>query len=327
MAEIVTEKFAQNLYCDPSGQKKIAPTIFDELRWAMQHGQFPLEQTVQMISEFHGPWTGMSQNLMSLVRSLGTSSSSRSYMAAAEQAVDLLNQLAQSNPSAIGRINNIIGGQMNVPLLREFVSKSQSLHPSVNNFIQMNIGKYPYFQQISESVCQHGQIVLTKNEIPPMDRLKSGGAKTMDTNAPVARTTGDKMFEKCYDLIETTDNLLNTLFLRAMPVENSMGLLNTSYGKGNNPLSHGHSFAMDGFNAKRAKDAVQPCIARATAKFGPSLELVDTFFPVKYEIENTPQFFSLVGEGETYVADKLNRPVTREPQIPITMVDKKSAYS
>lgn len=326
MGEIVTEKFQQNLYTDPSGQRKTNPTIFDELRWAMQHSQKPLEQTLQLISEFHGLWTGMSAQLMGLINSL-SNANNKDYVKAAQSALNLFNSISKDIPSAVGRQNKITAGQMNVPLLREFVSRCQALHPSINNFIQLNIGKYPYFQQISESVCQHGQIVLSKSEIPPIDRLQLDGKHTMQSDSPLRRTSTDKLFKTCYTLVDTSSSLVNCLYLRGLAVENNMGLLYPEYGKGSNPMAHGHNFTMDGFNAKRGKDAIQPCISQASSKFGPTLQLVDTFFPVTYEIANTPQFFQLEAEGKSYVADKLNRPLTREPIIPIASDEKKTALS
>lgn len=329
MAEIVKQDFLQNLYLDPSGQKKVNPTIFDELRWAMQHAHKPLEQTIQLISEFHGLWTGMVPALFSFLNMMTDAKSnleSKNFMAAAKSANQLFQALSAKMPSAIGRSNNITAGNMNIPLLREFVSRAQALHPAVNNYIQLNIGKFPYFQPISESVCQHGQIVLHRTEIPPLDRPKIQGAKKMDTDAPLRRISGDKMFNDVYNLVDCSHSLVNTLFLRASCVENNIGLLKESYGKGGDALPHGHNFCMDGFNARRGKDAVQPCIKKAASKFGPAFQLVDTFFPVRYESNNEPKFFNLVAEGKEYTADKLNRPVVRDVVIPISKEEQKTPH-
>jgi len=324
MAQIVTEDFAQFLFAKASGIKKI-PTIFDELRLAMQHAQNPLEQVIQLIAEFHGPWTGSSSNLLSLINSLSSIKNISSYgdfISKSQAAVSLLNTLSQNFPSSIGRINNIVCGNMNVPLLREFVSRCQNIHPMVNNFIQMNIGKFPYFQQISEDVASLGQIVLHHTEIDPMKKFDSNGKTTLKTNSRLRRKTSDKLFKKIDVLTDEVQNFVDVMFTRCQSVENNMGLLHQEYSK-EKPISHGHNYAMDVFNAKRGKDAIQPIIANAASRFGPSLTLVDTFFPVRYQISNDVQFYNLVAEGESYIADGLNIPIPREPEIPIATEEKK----
>lgn len=317
MPVIVTEQFSQNLYADPKGTRQTTPTIFDELRWAMQHSQKPLEQTLQLISEFHGLWTGMNAAVMNLIQAINNSISNKNYVSAAQAALKLFNSLSSSLTSTVGRQNNIQASQMSIPLLREFVSKCQALHPAISNYIQLNIGKYPHFQQISESVCQHGQIVLHRTEVPPVKTLNTNGATTMTTSNRLRRVTESKLFDTCKTLVNDVDDFVNVLFLRSMPMQNNMGLLNQSYGDGGTPLPHGHNYTMDGFNAQRGKDAITPSIMKATERFGPSLQLVNNFFPVEYEIVNTPQFFILDSELGSYVADKLNRPLTYEPIIPI----------
>lgn len=312
MPDIVTEEFSQNIYTDPQGTKKTNPTIFDELRWAMQHSQKPLEQTLQLISEFHGTWTGMSQQLLQFIQSI---SQNKSYVQIAQSAMKLFNSLS-TNTSNIGRVNNITAGNMSVPLLKEFVSKAQALHPAINNYIQLNIGKYPYFQQISESVCQHGQIVLGKHEVPPVPNLTVNGSTTMTSSNRLRRITENKLFDTIKPLINNVEIFTNIMFLRCMPMSNNMGLLNQNYGAtGSSPLAHGHNYTMDGFNASRGKAAISPCVSNATSRFGPTLQLVDTFFPVQYQITNSPKFFNLESEWGNFVADKLLRPITRESEI------------
>ena len=323
--EIITEDFKQNLFSKPSGQRKTNPTIFDELRWATQHAERPLEQTLQMISEFHGAWTGMSQNLHSLVSTLGNvaaSSNGQNYIATATAALNALNAVGNI-ASQVGRVNNITASKMSVELLREFVSRCQSLHPAINTYIQMNIGKYPYFQQISESVGSLGQIVLHQSEVGLLDRLNSDGDVNMNTSCRLRRNTSGKLFDAVKPLVENSANFMDTLFVRCMPMENNMGLLNPDYGKSGTAMAHGHSTTMDTFMAKRNKDAIKPCIAKAASKFGPALELCNPFFPVKHRIKAAPEYTSLVAEGESYIADGFNRPSYRESIIPIATEDAK----
>lgn len=325
MAEVIKEDFKQNLFAKPSGQRKTQPTIFDELRWALQHTDKPLEQVLQLISEFHGAWTGSSNNLMNLLTQLSGDVHDKNYIKLATDALKIINNSKTS--SNIGRVNNITASQMPVELLREFVSRSQSIHPSVNTYIQMNIGKYPYFQQISESICSFGQSVLQTTDSTLIDRVASNGDQTMQSSYRLRRNTNNKLFDNIKKLVDDSDNILNCLFLRACPVENSMHLLNTNYGKSGSPISHGHGLCMDVFNQQRIKDSIQPSISKATAKFGPSLELCNWAFPISYEISKKPELFTLTAEGKNYTADGFNRPIFHEPEIPIASDDNKTQIS
>lgn len=327
MAEIVTEDFKQNLFCPPSGERKTNPTIFDELRWAMQHAKNPLEQVTQMISEFHGLWTGMSpalMNFVSQISALANDNSAQAYVSAAKSALETLNQLKLG--SNVGKVNNITCNVMPIELLRQFVARCQSLHPAVNAYIQMNIGKYPYFQQISEAVCQFGQIVLNKTDVSPMKRCKNDGDVNMETNYRIRRNSNVKLFDTIKPLVDVSANFLDAMFLRSMNPGNNMALLHEAY-EDESPIAHGHAFTMDVFNAKRAKDAVQPCIMAASAKFGPSLQLCNWAFPVEQQIQKQPQYYTLQAETGPYVADELNRPLVREPKLPIAKDEDKKESS
>ncbi len=330
MPSVITEQFTQNIFSGPSGERKTQPTIFDELRWATEHAQNPLEQVVQMISEFHGPWTGMSQQLMNFVNAVASAKQSKdinSYVNTAKQAMSLLDTLSQAIPTTVGRVNNIIASNMNIPLLREFVSQCQSIHPTVNSYIQNNIGKYPMFQQISEDVCSFGQIVLKPSEIPPMDRIETGGDESMQTDSVLARSDNTKLYDPIKNMVDISNSLVELMFLRTQPIENNIALLKPEYGKDGKPISHGHNFATDGFNAKRGKDAIQPCVIEATSKFGPSLQLCNWAFPHKYQSKNNVEFYTLEAEGETYIADKLNIPITREPQLIVASEEFKTSLT
>lgn len=324
MAEIVTEQFKQSLFSLPSGERKINPTIFDELRWAMQHAENPLEQVVQMIAEFHGLWTGMSpalMNFVSQIASLSNSNSSSAYISAARAALATLNQLSLG--SKIGRINNITANTMPIELLRQFVSRCQALHPAVNTYIQTNIGKFPYFQQISESVCSYGQATLNKTDVSPLKRCETNGDVNMQTDFRLRRNTNSKLFDNIKAIPDYTSSFLNTLFLRAMPVNDNMSLLHPNY-EDEKPISHGYGYTMDVFNAKRTKESIQPSIMAAAQKFGPSLQLCNWAFPVEQQIQKQPQWFTLQAETGTYIADELNRPIVREPSLNIASEDAKN---
>lgn len=324
MSEIVTEDFKQSLYSAPEGEKKANPTIFDEIRWALQHAQKPLEQVLQLISEFHGLWTGMSTTLMQFVSSIGALQGSKdinAYIKVGQQALNLANQTVLL--SKIGRMNNITCNTMPIELLREFVSRCQAIHPAVYAYIQQNIGKYPYFQKISESVCGFGQHILNKHQVDPMKRPEQNGKQTMTTNYRVRRNTDFKLFDVIQPLVDNSANLLDVMFLRAMQVDNNMSLLHDKY-SAESPIAHGHHFTMSVFDADRDKKAIQPCILEASKRFGPTLQLCDWAFPVDHQIQKQPQWFTLSTEIGSYQADELNRPILREPELAIAKDEDRS---
>lgn len=316
---IVTEEFIKSMSTPPSGQRKMAPTIFDEIRWATEQSQQPLEQVLQMISEFHGPWTGMNtatMNLLSSLTSLFSNPNNKTIMSTAKQAVQSLQ--SSSTPSTVGRINDITANDMQIPLLRRFITIAQTVHPSVNTYIQNNIGKYPYFQQISEQVGSLGQVVLTSKDIHPINRIQIDGNISMTTDFPIRRTVEDKLFKNVSTLIDITDSIVNCLFLRAMrPSGNNAIILAND----NNSIAHGYNYTMDVGNADRNKQAIAPCLAKAVNRFGPAIQLCDIYFPIDYQVKLQPEYFTLQTETGEYTADILNRPITRTIPTPIAQIE------
>jgi hypothetical protein len=317
MAQVLTENFTQRLYASPSSQKQNKPTIFDELRWAMQHSQKPLEQITQLIAELHGAYTGMTPILAEFLNIVNCGESSASI----NNAIELLNQVNSLLRSSIGRRNNINCSQMSVPLLREFISKCSAIHPSVNNYIQNNIGKFPFFQQISDDVATFGKIVLQRTDIPALDRILSGGMECMMTNSRLKRKTADLLIPAIARLADEPSNMLDVLFLRSMNKQNNMSMLKPQYGKSGNGLAHGHNFTMDAFNAKRNKDAIRPCLNNVANKFGALLQLDNVLFPVKQGALNKQSWHNL----STGIVDGFNRPVMREVEIPTAAESKKTS--
>ena len=312
---IVTEEFIKSMSSEPSGQKKTMPTIFDELRWATEHSQQPLEQVIQMISEFHGAWTGMNAitlQILSDLTSLYSNPNNKVILAQARQAHKSLASV--NTPSTVGRINNITANDMQVPLLRQFITTCQSIHPSINTYIQNNIGKYPYFQQISEQVGGLGQIILTSKDVHPLKRVETGGNISMTSDYPIRRSVDRKIFTNISKLIDESDSLVNCLFLRAMRPGGNNAILSPG---DNSSMSHGYNYTMDVANADRNKQAIAPCLTKAVLKFGPAIELCDAYFPIDYQVKLEPQYFTLKTETGEYTADALNRPITRTIPTPV----------
>jgi hypothetical protein len=314
---VVKEDFINNLYSNPTGKRAdtTIPTLFDEIRWSSQHSQKPLEQVLQLIGELHGPFMNINPNvanLLNVLLSLFSNKDNKNVANQVKTALSALNSVITN--STIGRKNGITANQMSVPQLREFISKSQAVHPSVNAYIQNNIGKYPYFQQISEQVGSLGQIVLTSKDIHPIKRIEIGGKDSMQTDYPIRRNVDQKIFKNVSTLIDASDSLVNCLFLRAMKPDGNNAIL---LGDQNTTVSHGYSFTMDTQNAERNKKAVAPCLAKAVQRFGPVTQLLNSFFPVEYQVKLQPELYEITTEGGVCYVDKLNRPITREIPIPV----------
>jgi hypothetical protein len=312
---IVKEDFIKKIHANPSGKRKTDPTIWDELRHAAQHSQKPLEQVLQIIGELHGPFTNINANvanLLNVLLSLFSNKDNKNVVNQVKTALTALNSVISN--STIGRKNNITANQMSVPQLREFVSKSQAIHPSVNAYIQNNIGKYSYFQQISEQVGSLGQIVLTSKDIHSSKRVEVEGKNSMKTDYPIRRNVDKKIFKNVAKIVDISDSLVNCLFLRAMKPEGNNAILLKGQ---NTTVSHGYSFTMDTENEERNKKAVAPCLTKAVQRFGPVTQLLDSFFPVEYQVKLQPELYEIMTEDGICYVDKLNRPITREIPIPV----------
>jgi hypothetical protein len=304
MKQIVTESFTSDLYSAPSGQKNQKPTIFDELRWAKEHSQNPFEQIMQLICEFHGPWTGMNDNLKQLI-----DSSDQTIVTASMNALQLLKQV-DSSSSTIGRINKITSNDMSVPLLREFIFRCQSIHPAINAFIQKNIKKLPYFQQISNTVGSLGKTKPSISEININDRGNS------DAWFSLRESTSNLLFPPLNDMLENSNKMINVLYARSVM---SIQSANDS------TIAHGYNFVNDVENLQREEKPKRKILNKTIDKFGPALELCDNYFNTIYQIQNTPHFYNLNADGEKYVADRLNRPAIRDNINPVSSDDKKNA--
>ncbi len=292
MSQIVTEQFNQTMRSSPSGQKKTG-TMFDEIYGALETSQNPIDRIIQMIAEFHGVWTGGSQELFQFSSFLASATGSnvlKNIAAkvgdAACQANDIMSQLP---PSKVGRQNNEFAAIMPAPLLREFVSFVHNIHPALNMYFQLHAGNFPYFQQVSEELGRFAHISSRTSEIDPLKWPKMNGVNCLDTNSRMDANTLGKMFPSTFFQMDNASNLLNALFLRSMRPENNISLLKPNYSE-EQPQAHGHNFCMDVFGNQRRVDAVPGCAAVVMNSAGDALRLVNKFFPVrqigKYQTES-----------------------------------------
>lgn len=316
MSEIITEDFRKSLRSSPTGKRKNG-TIFDELYCSLETSENPLDRAVQTIAEFHGPWSGGSSELTdfsSFVASrLNSKEVKKESINVATKTHSVNNAINSLPKSSINKYNSEVCAIMPTPLLREFLNRSQKLHPSINMYIQMHIGSFPYFQQISEDVGQFANIVLSRTSVDPMKWSKPNGVNCLDTNSRMNKNTYLKMNNNIFSLMDNASNLVDTLFLRSLP-KNNMPFIHPNYAE-ESPIAHGHNYTMDVFNAQRNIESIGSCVAVVISLAQDLLRLVNKFFCieelVRYEVEgfNISMNEGPNGEAVTYIVDNSNRPM------------------
>ena len=317
MPQIVTEDFQKSLRSSPHGKRKNGTEI-DELYCAMETSENPLDRTIQLIAEFHGPWSGGSVELTDftsfVASALKSSPMAQQAVQTASQALDAVNAVNRIVDSAVGKHSPLTCAIMPAPLLREFLNRAQKLHPSINMYLQMNIGSFPYFQQISEDIGLFASIVMNQSSIDPMMWPLQGGVGCLNTNSRMNINTYLKMAEDIFNLMDNANNLTNTLFLRSMAKQNNMSFLHPEYSK-ENPIAHGHNFTMDVFNAARNIAAMAPCLAAVLSIAGDVIRLINKFLCLKELNRYSVEGFEISmnegpnGEAVTYIVDQSGRPM------------------
>jgi hypothetical protein len=315
MPQVVTEQFNQTLRSSPSGQRK-SGTMFDEIYGALETSLNPLDRVIQMISEFHGVWTGGSQELFQFASFLASATGSNVLRNVASRVGDsacLANDLqVQLPPSKVGRQNNEFAAIMPAPLLREFVTFAHNIHPALNMYFRLHAGNFPYFQQVSEEVGRFAHISSRNSEIDPMRWPRMNGVNCLDTNSRMDSNMLGKMFPSTFFQMDNVSNLLNALFLRGMRVDNNIGCLKPNYSQ-EQPIAHGHNFCMDVFGNQRRVDAVPGCAAVVMNLAGDALRLVNKFFPVRQIGRYQTESFNISlnhgpnGEPITFITDSRGR--------------------
>lgn len=323
MSQIIDEKFRKTIFSSPNGKIKDG-TIFDVLRTSTQHSEKPLDKIIQTIAEIHGPWTGGSTQLADFGTFFAGVFNSSNMMNTAKQsannALAAKNTISKMPSSSVGIQNRMTCAVMPTPLLREFLNRSQKIHPSVNMYIQNNIGTFPYFQQVSEEVGQYANIVMNKTSIDPMSWPTRKGNGCWNTNSRLNVNDILKIPGDIVTLMDDANNVVNTMFLRSMPKQNNMSFMHPTYSN-EKAIAHGHNFTMDVFNAKREQNSVAPCMAAILNLAGDILRLLNRYFCIKELAKISIDGFEItINEGPnnepiTYVVDNNGRPMydTEEP--------------
>jgi len=315
MSSIVTEQFHQSLRASPSGQQ-VTGTMFDEIYGSLETSTDPLDRALQMIAEFHGPWSGASNELfkfMSFIASMMNSPLLRALAkSSGESACIVERAIALTPPSLVGRQNNQTAAIMPTPLLREFTKRVQNIHPAINTYIAMHQQSFPYFAPISEEVGSFAHITTRTTETDPSKWAESNRSGCGQRNSRIHTNQKLKMVPSIYHLMDGGERITNAMFVRNLQADNNMAVLHPNYAN-EAPIAHGHNFAMDVHNAKRRQAAVPACMAVVAELAGDLLRLVNKFFCLthmgKYETEsfNITFYRGPNNEPVTFVTDNKGR--------------------
>ena len=308
MSHIITSDFFHNLRMVPDGSKQVAK-ILDEVRWCFQYRDRPIQKVCQAISQFHGPFNGASPQLAQLINVIAGKSKVLSELAnTVGDAVSIVESAIQGVEQVVNTINQLTAMNFSTPFLRFFVKECQVLHPQVTEFIKNNIGMFPYFEQISESVGSMFTIITDINELSQLFTLECGQMpfKNLKSASRMVRSIFDKMFLYASGNMEDSQKFLDTLFMRAMPCEDNHGLTHPDY-LNEGPVAHGNNHCMDVFHQPRAEAAVPGVFAKLVALFGDRLRLLNSVFPVKYNVNFKDKTYNVQVENETVQVDRLNK--------------------
>lgn len=309
MPQVVTEDFLKSLRSSPSGKRKNG-TEFDELYTSLETTDKPLDNVIRTVSEFHGPWNGGSVELADFTSFMASRLKTGEMRTSAQQ--NVIKAIDVTNESNSGNYNQTTFAVMPTPMLREFINRSQKLHPSVNMYLQMHSGSFPYYQQTSENVGSYTAINMNRTSIDPMKWPNAGGNRCLSTNARIDFNTAQKMAGYLLSLMENSNNMTNSMMLRAMPKQNNMSFVHPNYSQ-ESPIPHGHSFAMDVHNAEREKKAISPCLSAIVNLAGDLLRLLNRFFCLnllaRYSVEDFDITFNEGPNGEpvTVVMDNTGK--------------------
>ena len=312
MAQNIDLSFFQKL--QKNAFEKV-PKLLDELDLAMEHVERPVQQTLQMISEMHGVYNGASSQLSQFVKGLSSKfpkidGKIQSTLGTVEAGLREIENITKSLQSLIGRINDLVGHTMDAPTLRAFIGKSQSLHPIINKQIQDNIGKLPYFQQISESVGMFYNITINSEMIDPIKCLSSNYKhESEDTNCLLRNKNYKKMFRPIADMMEDSNNLLNARYIRCSPM-NDCGVKFKNYSQ-DSPKAHGYNNCMDVFHKDRMIAAKGQARNEIVSTFQDKLRLLNTYFPVTVTIDRKTDFQQIQTEHGPLLVDEHGRELQR----------------
>lgn len=285
MAETADYTFFKSLNADVFD---LTPKILDELHLALEHSENPIDQTMQVISEMHGPYNGSSESLLkfseNFSKKMGKFDSAMSKtQISIKNRVSQIQEITKQIQSTISLINRKTAHQMDTPTLRAFVGEAQKLNPLVNDMIQRDIGKFPMFQQVSESIGMFYNIHVTRSMVDPRKTLEMSKGYDYTTSRTLRKPTYQKLFRPISEMLETSNRMTDAMAYRCLP-PHDMSNFHSNYSN-EKPITHGFHNCQDVFHQKRMIGARDGVLIKLINQFGDQLRLLNTFFPVTVSVD------------------------------------------
>lgn len=308
MAQTADYKFFKSLNCNAFD---LTPKILDELHLALEHVENPINQTMQVISELHGPFSGSSQELGDFIQSLSGKlgkfeSALKKMQSNVKTQIAKVKDAVSKVESSVNLINQITSSEMSTSMLRAFIGQAQKLNPLVNDLIQREIEKFPMFQQISESIGMFYNIHISKVMIDPEKVLNGNtGYKSDDTNMVLRKDNFKKIFRPISEMIEQSNNLTESLIHRCQPITDLTNYIK-NYSESSSKC-HGYSNCQDVFHYKRAVAAKDGALVKVISHLGDRVRLLNSIFPVTVSLDYGTQTQEIQTEHGPVMIDENGR--------------------
>jgi hypothetical protein len=232
----------RDIYSKPEDK----PTVFEEIREAIQISTKPIDFTIQLIKEFHG-----GENVQ------------------------------PTDPSI--RKNEITAEEMSIPMLRRFVQTSLCLNPAISHYFEKNEEDFPYFKPISEHIGFYLTDInmrLDESLFGPMEQYEPGHNST-STNSTLNRQDYNKMYDKLAHQLNTCFDLFSGMRHLTMLHGNHFGFAESSTEE-----AHGYNHTHDSSYLQKLLKPQQKIREDINKEYEDRLRLIPIYFPEDMSVDN-----------------------------------------
>lgn len=299
------------------------------------------------VSQLHGPWTGGSEALSGFLSKISDSNEALSDIkGGVDRATDLLLNTLDTADNLVGQINSVANqfggsaetqeasnqvsgvldsvagiaqqlgsismGSMNSSTIRGYTQQIKFLPDAVVDFIESNLGDYPYFQEVSENIGGiYYNLVMADNAIDLIQQVRTGGVRELDTNSILRRDTWTKVFPQIGEQLDGAVSKIDNLFVRSLP-DQCFGKIITEYQE---PIAHGYNLCNDVLQAKRIVETKEKVLSKLVGNFQDVIRRLDGFFPVLAQAKFDKETIDIEVGGSSITVDELgNKIPTQKPQ-------------
>jgi hypothetical protein len=302
MVADITDKFIKGI---TNTVFDLTPRFLDEIQMGMEHAENPINQTLQIISQFHGPYNGASSHIADFIKKYSDKLSK--FENALGRVNNKLNKKIDRIQQAIGEIENrvetinkLVGNNMSTAHLRSFIQNAQNIHPLINDMIQREISKFPYFKQISEEVGMFFNLHIDKTLVNAEQILSGNRTREYSTNSNIKPRLYNNTFKPIADMVEDGMNLVDSFMHRALPLGDN--IKNVA-----GDIAHGFNGVRDVLHHARALGAKNGSLIVLMDGVGEQLRLLNTFFPVTFTRNNDTTSGELTTEHGPLMVDEHGR--------------------